>query len=92
MRVRVKRVEDLLIIRVINIFLFPSFSPNKIESLIKPRQRNKEPDSPGKYIKKLILGEVQNSLRVPKQRGYKNKKRPGQFQPSKSTAIAQERL
>lgn len=59
-----KRVENLLIMKVMNIFFFPSFFPKGVKSPIKPRQRDKESDPPGKYINKPILEEISTGFRV----------------------------
>lgn len=79
-----KRVEDLLTTKVINIFLFPVFFPKK-RPLVKPDQKNKEPEPPGKYIKKTILEKVLTGFGVLRQKVYKNNKKSNQFQPPENT-------
>lgn len=66
-----KKVKNLSIIKV-DIFSFSFFSLKRIELLVKSRQKDKESDSPDKYIKNPILEEILTSFRVFNQRRYKN--------------------
>lgn len=61
---RIKKVKDLLTIKMIDIFSFSLFFQKRVKLLIKSGQRNKEFNPLDKYIKKPILKEFLTDFRV----------------------------